>query len=451
MTKLPEPIIADPFLAGKREKSRLLDAVGVGTVDELFRAIPDAIQQQAATTLVGHGADEWDVETYFQEQAARNHPWPAGRLWLGAGAYQYPIPSPVRDLLQRTEFLTSYTPYQPEISQGTLQGLFEFQTLVANLFGLAIANASLYDGPTAVAEAVLMGLRIHKKAHTVCLSGALSDDLRAVVDTYLAHVDCTVTCTYIDSKSLCPERWPNADIYVVGYPNALGVLEDIASLRAAHPEAFLISYTPDPHALVLYREPGNLGVDVATGEGQPFGLPIGFGGPYLGLLATHTKNLRQIPGRLCGATTDEDGREGYVLTLSTREQHIRREKATSNICSNQGILTLAFTAYAASFGWQGLQALASRILHRRQQVEGWLREAGYTISDGYRFNEGFVVGEKALDLRNTLLANGFRFGMSASDLVAGAPAGLIFAAPAIASEDDMQALRKTLGQGGKKR
>jgi glycine dehydrogenase subunit 1 len=350
------------------------EIVGVASVADLFRDVPAALRARAAIDLP-LGAAEQDVTRQVEQLALRN--LGAGMVsFLGAGAYPHFVPAAVDSILRRAEFYSAYTPYQPEVSQGTLQSIFEFQTLVAMLFDLEVANASMYDGASATAEAVLMALRIRAQARRVIVARSLHPQYRDVARTYLQGLgEIEVieapfrTDGRVDADWLRQHADANTAAVVVGYPNFFGVLEELSAIRSVVPAStLLVTATAEPLALALIQGPGTLGADIAVGEGQSFGIPVSYGGPGVGLFATRTEYLRSMPGRLVGEAVDGDGRRGYVLTLATREQHIRRERATSNICTNHGLMALAVTVYLSLLGQNGLRQLARANLERAHDV-----------------------------------------------------------------------------------
>jgi len=363
-----------------QDRADMLRAIGAGSIDELFRDVPEDKLLKAPPDLPGHRS-EFEVERQMRALAGKNRAAGEGPFFLGAGAYHHHVPASVDHIIQRSEFLTSYTPYQPEISQGTLQTLFEFQTQICELTGMEVANASMYDGSTATAEAVLMACRATKRAKAI-LSGGLHPQYRDVVETLAAMEDD-------ESLSLPPDPASTEDILgaiddetacvVVQSPSFYGQLIDLAPIAARCREkgALLVAVFTEVVALGLIEPPGAAGADIVVGEGQSLGNALNFGGPYVGLFATKQKYIRQMPGRLCGETRDKDGRRGFVLTLNTREQHIRRDKATSNICTNSGLCALAFTAHMTLLGARGLTALARanhanacRLADRLAKVKG---------------------------------------------------------------------------------
>ena len=344
------------------ERRQMLAAIGVGSVDDLFADVPAALRAAPSFDLPAHQG-ELEVERALGALARRNVAAGDGPFFVGAGAYRHHVPSSVDHLIQRSEFLTSYTPYQPEIAQGTLQYLFEFQTQVALLTGMEVANASMYDGSTACAEAVLMAARITKRKKTV-LAGGLHPHYADTVRTVARFAGDQIVQT-----APLPER--AADVIglidndtaavVVQTPSVFGTLHDLRPMaEAAHAKgALLIAVFTEVVALGAVTPPGEMGADIVVGEGQSIGNGLNFGGPYVGLFATREKFIRNMPGRLCGETLDKEGKRGFVLTLSTREQHIRREKATSNICTNSGLCCLAFTIHLALLGEAGFTRLAA--------------------------------------------------------------------------------------------
>ena len=352
------------------DRSAMLATIGADDVDALFADVPaEALLKDPVSGLPMH-ASEMAVERHMKKLAAQNLSAADAPFFLGAGAYRHHIPATVDHLIQRGEFLTAYTPYQPEIAQGTLQVLFEFQTQVARMFGTDIANASMYDGSTACWEAIAMAGRITRKERAVIgpihphyLSSAQTmarftgDELVSVGPQLSADADEDAVIAAIDDRT---------SAVVVQYPDILGRVPDLARIAdAAHAKgALLVAVVTEPVALGLLESPGSLGADIVVGEGQSLGVGLNFGGPYLGLFGAREKFTRQMPGRLCGETVDADGKRGFVLTLSTREQHIRREKATSNICTNSGLCALAFSIHMTLLGGDGLGRLA-RINHAR--------------------------------------------------------------------------------------
>ncbi len=343
------------------DRSAMLRTIGVGSVDALFAEIPDAARLDGLLDLP-RAQGEIEVERAIGRMAARNLTAGSVPFFLGGGAYRHHVPAAVDHLIQRGEFLTSYTPYQPEISQGTLQYLFEFQTQVALLTGMEVANASLYDGATACVEAVMMANRVTGRKRAV-LSGALHPHYRDVCATYARFVGFELTAADPNpgqTENLADLIDGGTSCVVVQNPDFWGELHDWSTLGEAcrAKGALLVVVVTEIVSLGALTSPGEMGADIVAAEGQSLGNSLNFGGPYLGLFATRDKYVRQLPGRLVGQTVDADGQRGWVLTLSTREQHIRRERATSNICTNSGLCTLAFTIHLSLLGEDGFARLA---------------------------------------------------------------------------------------------
>jgi glycine dehydrogenase subunit 1 len=344
-----------------QDRASMLAVIGAPSVDALFADVPPPARLAGPLDLPPHQG-ELEVERALTALAARNRPAGAGPFFCGAGAYRHHVPASVDHIIQRSEFLTSYTPYQPEIAQGTLQALFEFQTQAAALTGLPIANAGMYDGSTACAEAVMMAARVTRRSKAI-LSGGLHPHYAAATWT-LAHTAGVATHRLpaaIDAEAAVLEAI-DADTacVVVQTPNVFGTVTDVTAIaEAAHAAgALLVVVVTEAVSFGLLKSPGEMGADIVAAEGQSIGNPLTFGGPYVGLFACREPHLRQMPGRLCGETVDAEGRRGFVLTLSTREQHIRREKATSNICTSSGLCALAFSAHMSLLGGAGLRRLA---------------------------------------------------------------------------------------------
>ncbi|MCS6925107.1 MAG: aminomethyl-transferring glycine dehydrogenase subunit GcvPA [Candidatus Binatia bacterium] len=362
----------------------MLETIGIATVEELFTAIPAELRARAAIDLPP-GRSEASVRAHLAELAALNRVSPDLVTFLGAGAYPHYVPAVVEQIIQRAEFATAYTPYQAEVSQGTLQSIFEFQSLVAALFGLEVANASMYDGASATAEAVLMAKRVLPTRPTVLLPRSLHPQYRQVVHSYLDGLPGTEIVELpwapngqLDLTAFSHRLDQTVSCVVVGYPNVFGVIEDVAQIStAAHQVgALVVTVTTEALALGLLKPPGALGADIAVAEGQSFGMPVSYGGPGVGLFACRQRLLRNMPGRLVGETVDHDGRRGFVLTLATREQHIRRERATSNICTNQGLCALAATVFLCLMGKQGLRELALRNVKNSHYTHELLQRTG---------------------------------------------------------------------------
>ena len=342
------------------ERRSMLADIGRSRIEDLFQQIPEHLRLDEPLGI-GQPMSEPELLAYFHQLAASNAT--DYQSFLGAGAYSHFIPVIIDSLISRAEFFTAYTPYQPELSQGTLQYIFEFQTMICQLTGMEVANASLYDGSTGVAEAVLMANRVNRRDKFI-IAGSLHPQYCEVIATYTQNLGFTVEYApnteagTLDAHSLAVDKQTSA--VVVQSPNFFGCIEDLSAIaRAAHDAgALLIVAITEPMSLGMLQSPGACGADIVVGESQSFGIPLSYGGPYCGMFATLEKYVRQMPGRLVGEAYDDQGRRGYVLTLSTREQHIRRERATSNICTNQGLFALMSTIYLSTMGRRGLQEVA---------------------------------------------------------------------------------------------
>ncbi len=377
------------------DRQAMLAVIGAKTIDDLFNDVPAEARLDGPIRDLPNHASEMEVERHFsglsrQNMAASHHPF-----FLGCGAYKHHIPASVDHIIQRGEFLTAYTPYQPEIAQGTLQMLFEFQTQVARLLGCDVANASMYDGSTACWEAIGMAGRITKRSKAI-LSSGLHPHYVSVAETMAKYTGDTLDVALpelspkTDSARLISSIDSETSCVVVQYPDILGRIEDLSAIAArAHEHgALLIAVVTEPVALGAIKSPGEMGADIVVGEGQSLGVGLQFGGPYVGLFACKEKFVRQMPGRLCGETVDAEGKRGFVLTLSTREQHIRREKATSNICTNSGLCALAFSIHMTLLGERGLRDLASLNHAMAVQVaERLVQIPGVSIVNDNFFNE----------------------------------------------------------------
>jgi glycine dehydrogenase subunit 1 len=382
----------------------MLQAVGMPDLDGLFSTIPDACKR--TDTLDIPELTEWELNDHMAALAGRMVSSADYKMFAGAGSYQHYIPEVTRYLLSRSEFVTAYTPYQPEISQGTLQGIFEYQTLICRLLGMDVANASLYDGAMAVAEALLMAIRIGRRKKTVAVSSLVNPYYRKVVETYFAPTEFTITWLpyrkdgTTDLSGL--DQIEGLAGVAVQSPNFFGCIEDLeAAGKAIHAQdAIFITCFSEPLAYGVLKAPGALDADIVCGEGQSLGIPQSFGGPGLGIFAAKQQYVRNLPGRLVGQTVDADGKRGFVLALSTREQHIRREKATSNICSNQSLCAMAAGMYMAALGGTGFRELASLNHDKAEYLKAALQAAGLEIPfASATFNEFVVKFPEGFDQR----------------------------------------------------
>lgn len=439
------------------DRGQMLAKVGAATIDDLFVDVPEEARLSGPIAGLPLHASEMAVERHMRALSKKNLAAADAPFFLGAGAYRHHVPASVDHIIQRGEFLTAYTPYQPEIAQGTLQMLFEFQTQVARLYGCAVANASMYDGSTACWEAVAMAGRVTRRKRVV-LSGALhphyaevvrtmakftSDEIADARPSIQAEADNSGLIARIDDETSC---------VVVQYPDILGRIPDLAEIaEAAHAKgALLIAVNTEPVALGAIKSPGELGADIVVGEGQSIGVGLQFGGPYLGLFAVRDpRHVRQMPGRLCGETQDAEGKRGFVLTLSTREQHIRREKATSNICTNSGLCALAFSVHMTLLGEKGLRRLAAEN-HRLAcaAADRLAQVPGVTVLNNAFFNEFTVLlGQDAREIVRKLAEKGVLAGVSLGRLYPHATElaqGLLVAVTETTSEEDIEALATSL-------
>lgn len=438
------------------DRNAMLGVIGARSVDDLFVDVPAEAQLDGPIHGLPNHASEMAVERHFSDLARKNMAASHHPFFLGAGAYKHHVPASVDHIIQRGEFLTAYTPYQPEIAQGTLQMLFEFQTQVARLYGCDVANASMYDGSTACWEAIGMAGRVTKRKKAVLSSGLhphyinvaktmakyTGDTLDTALPELSAKTDCERLLAAIDDETSC---------VVAQYPDMLGRIEDISALSAKAHEygALLIAVVTEPVALGAIKAPGDMGADIVVGEGQSIGVGLQFGGPYVGLFACKEKFVRQMPGRLCGETVDAEGKRGFVLTLSTREQHIRREKATSNICTNSGLCALAFSVHITLLGEKGLRglallnhALAVQVAERLAQIPGV-----ELVNDSF-FNEFTLrLSKEARPIVRALADKKILGGVSLGRLYPGVDAlenGLLVAVTEVVTTEDIEAFAVAL-------
>jgi len=416
------------FPQGDADLRAMLDAVGANAPSDLFTSIPEKLRRKGLLDLPP-AASEMELRREFGAWARRNAGAGTHAFFLGGGAYNHDTPAAVPQLLNRSEFYTSYTPYQPEISQGTLQSIFEFQSLICLLTDLDVSNASLYDGASALAEAVMMAHRLSRRPRVV-ISSAVHPHYLKVVRTYAQNLDIEIALVPFgsdgrtDPGDLARAIGDGAAAVVVQSPNFLGCIEDVASASAAAKakEALTVCVVTEPVSLGLLRGPGSLGADIVVGEGQSFGVPLSYGGPYLGFIAARESLTRQIPGRIVGEARDAEGRRGFVLTLATREQHIRRERATSNICTNQGLLALAATIHMSLLGREGLHQLALQNHHKAAYAASKLSALkGCRLPFSAPFFNEFVVELQAdpVEVNRALLKRGIVGGLALGRLYGG--------------------------------
>jgi glycine dehydrogenase subunit 1 len=430
------------------DRARMLGAIGVDAVDDLFADIPAAVR-----------AGDWAVPPPLVEQEARAElARLAGRnripevTFLGAGVYRHLIPAVVGEVIGRPEFATSYTPYQPEVSQGTLQSIYEFQSLICELTGMEVATASHYDGATATAEAALMACRLTRRS-TVAVSAGVAPDVRRVLATYCSGPGIEVVTIPVDlgdgaAGTTDPARvaemlGEEVACLVAAQPNFFGQLEPMSDLAdAAHAVGAQLVAVVEPTSLAILEAPGAYGADLVAAEGQPLGIPVSFGGPYVGLMAARMASVRQMPGRLVGTTRDAEGRKGYVLTLQAREQHIRREKAASNICTNQALMALAATAYLAAVGPAGLREVAELGVAQARHLVGAIEAAGLGERrfSGTYLNEVAVRIPDAARRHGQLAERGIVAGLLLDRLVPELGDTLLLAATELTTDRDIERL-----------
>ena len=422
------------------EQAEMLAALGIDSIDQLFADIPDEFRNP--TLDLPAPLSELEIQQELGQMAGKNRPMGSGPSFLGAGAYNHFIPAIVKALITRGEFLTAYTPYQAEASQGTLQVIYEFQTLICNLYDMEVANAGMYDGATSLAEATLMACRVTKR-EKVALADSISPAYIDVIRTYCQSQDIVVevvdpTNPSLDGETAC---------LVLQYPNYFGYIEDQQKLvDAAHAQGALAVVSCDPTAMGMLQTPGHYGADIVTGDGQPLGIPASYGGPYVGLFAAKQEFIRQMPSRLSGRTVDKNGKTGYVLTLQTREQHIRRERATSNICTNEALYALACTIYLAAMGKQGMRQVAELCYHKAHYAAAQIGELpGYSLPISGSFFQEFVVQcpTSPTKINKKLMERNILGGLDVSEKV---PNGMLLCVTEMNSKEDIDALVAALSE-----
>ncbi|MEA1974677.1 MAG: aminomethyl-transferring glycine dehydrogenase subunit GcvPA [Bacillota bacterium] len=385
----------------KNDIKEMLEVIGASSIDDLFLDIPEKFRFNRELNIPDE-MSEIELRKHIQEIASKNKSVDELTCFLGAGAYDHYKPSVVKTIMSRSEFYTAYTPYQPEISQGTLRVIFEYQTMMSELTGMFAANASLYDGQTAVVEAAIMAIQSKKKRGTILVSKSVHPESRKVLKTYLEHqniniVEVELNDGVTDINNLKEKINKDVAGIIVQSPNFFGIVEDIEPIeKVTHENKSILIQSVDPMSLGILKNPGELGVDIAVGDAQCFGNPLNFGGPYLGFIATTKKLLRKIPGRIVGESVDKDGKRAFVLTLQAREQHIRRERATSNICSNQGLNVLIAAVYLSTLGKVGIKEVGIQCINKANYAMGKITESGkYSI----KFNKP-VFKEFAIEGNN---------------------------------------------------
>jgi len=378
--------MSDYLSLTNEEKNEMLKVIGVKTVDDLFDDIPSNLR--AKKLNLPEGKSQQETVEFFRDLAGENKKYDS--IFLGAGSYNHFIPSVVKSITSRSEFVTAYTPYQAEMSQGILQAIFEYQTMICNLTGMDVSNASHYSGATAAAEGCIMCTDKLKKIVTF---DNINPDTLSVLNTYLKVRNCElVVLKSVDGKAVLPADLDGVGGVYIENPNFFGLIEDVEKIaNEAHAKGAKLVVSSNPISLGLLKTPKDLGVDVAVGEAQPLGLPMGFGGPYIGYMATTAKDMRKIPGRIVGETTDAEGNGAFVLTLQAREQHIRREKATSNICSNEALCALTVCVYLAAVGKEGLQSVANACTSNAHYLAKELAKVGAKLAYKGEFFHEFVT------------------------------------------------------------
>lgn len=435
------------------DRKLMLEAIGVDAVESLFDPVPE--QYRFPTLDLPRVLTEMEAAQRLEQLANRNIVPPPQDIYLGAGSYQHYVPAAVGQILARGEFYTAYTPYQPEVAQGTLQVIYEFQSMVAELLGTEVANASMYDGATAMAEGALIAVSSTKKRTRIVVSGTVHPSYRRVLRTYVEGGGVTVTeacegklVTTVDD--IAPHLGDDVACVVVQYPNFFGAIEDIEALaQATQAAGALLVVGTSPVPLGLLKSPGELGADVVTAEGQSLGVAQSYGGPYVGLLGTRQKFVRQMPGRIAGITTDSEGKRGYVLTLQTREQHIRREKATSNICTNQGLMATAATVYMSTVGAQGFREVATACYQNAHYLASQLTNLdGFELAFDAPFFHEFAVRcpVSAAEINALLLDAGILGGFALSREYPGMDNVLLLTATELNTRDGIDRLVSVLSE-----
>ncbi|RUL56954.1 MULTISPECIES: aminomethyl-transferring glycine dehydrogenase subunit GcvPA [Lysinibacillus] len=433
------------------DQKEMLETIGVQSVDELFSDIPEKVRFQGLYNIPA-AKSESALLKELKQLAAKNKDTDTNVSFLGAGIYNHYKPIIVDHVISRSEFYTAYTPYQPEISQGELQAIFEFQTMIAELTGMDLANSSMYDGGTSLAEAGMLAAG-HTRRSKILVSDAIHPEYRDVVATYAYGQSIEVVTIptkdgVTDVESLKELLDDNTAAVMVQYPNFFGQVEDIKTIgELAHDAKSLFVVSSNPLALGVLTPPGKLGADIVVGDAQPFGIPESFGGPYCGYFATTTKLMRKVPGRLVGETVDQEGRRGYVLTLQAREQHIRREKATSNICSNQALLALAASVAMTALGKAGVQEIAKQNIVKTRFAKNAFEKAGFVVPfQGAHFNEIVVKTNKSVtEMNKDLLEKGIIGGFDLGRVYPELENHALIAVTELRTKEEIEALVAEMG------
>ena len=424
------------------DRRAMLDSIGVDSVVELFEDIPAHLRNPSLDLPAP--LSEFELRRDVEAMAAENATPGDYACFLGAGSYRHFVPAIVRQLAGRSEFMTAYTPYQPEVAQGTLQAHYEFQSMVCQLTGMDVANAGMYDGSTSLAEAALMAARTTKRSRIAVLN-TVSPALRRVIETY-------TQAPGLDIYSVSPDRLDlsgDTACLIVQQPGFLGQMEDVEALsKQAHASGALLVVSADPMSLGMFKPPAEYDADIVVGEGQTLGIPPTYGGPYVGLFACKQKYIRQMPGRIVGKTVDTQGREGYVLTLQTREQHIRRERATSNICTSVGLIALMSTVYVAAQGRRGLRHVAELCYHKAHYAASLIEKIpGYSLPLQNTFFREFVVQcpIEPAEINRRLFERKIIGGLDVSDQI---PNGMLFCCTEVNTREEIENLAGALSDIG---
>jgi len=435
------------------EREEMLKVIGAPSIESLFEDVP--AEYRFPRLNLPEPLSEMEVSAQLQELASINETTRDLICFLGAGAYNHYVPAAVDSILRRGEFYTAYTPYQPEVSQGTLQAIFEYQSLIANLTGMDASNASHYDGATATAEAAVLAFHHFRGKRTrFVVSPSVNPQYRAVVRTYMNGyenievIGDEAANPFVSPQDLLPLVDTNTALVIVQYPDFFGRVLDLTGFaQKVHEAGALLAVVVNPLALALFKSPGEMGADIACGEGQPLGIPLSFGGPYLGIFATKKDYVRKMAGRLIGETTDKEGRRGYVLTLTAREQHIRREKATSNICTNQGLMALAATVYMSLLGKTGLRQVAELCYHKAHYTAQQINQIpGFEVNFDAPFFHEFVVKcpDSVEAINEYLLDNGILGGYDLSNDYPAMKNHMLLAVTEMNTREDIEILCEAL-------
>jgi len=444
-----------PFIPiSDNDRREMLSEINAASIDELFEVIPESIRLKEFESF--KGCNEYEALKKLQNIAKKNRKATDAVCFAGAGVYDHFVPSAIDPIVSRGEFSTAYTPYQPEVSQGTLQAIFEYQSMICSITGMEVANASMYDGASALAEAILLSLRNTKKKK-IFIAESINPLYRQVIDTYLSGqkleiMDIQFKDGQIDLDDIKNSIDLETSCVVLQSPNFFGIIEDIKEIRGVVPEKVDLIVCTDPNSLGLIEAPGNLGADIVVGDCQPFGIPLSFGGPSNGFFAVNKKHMRKMPGRIVGMTEDADGKKGYVLTLQAREQHIRREKATSNICSNQQLCALRSLVYMSLAGEEGLRDISKKCVSNAHYLAEKINSLnGFSLRYSAPFYKEFIIdcpidAEKIFD--EIYIKHGIISGVPLSRFNSNDKKGLLIAVTEKRDLMDMDTFLKALSEWG---